>query len=53
MQMVSSVIENVPVLLSSTNLQEKIVQEWRKYKEEIIIESFYVSEIGLKYDGRR
>ena len=44
MQMVSSVIENIPILSSSTDLKKKIVQEWRKYKEENITEDFYVSE---------
>ena len=49
--MVSSVIKNIPVISSSTDLIEKIVQEWRKYKEENITEDFYVSERGLKDDG--
>ena len=49
--MVSSVIKNIPVISSSTDLSEKIVQEWRKYKEENITEDFYVSERGLKDDG--
>ena len=51
MQLVSSVIENIPVLSSSTNLKEKIVQEWRKYNEESITEDFYVLEKGMKDDG--
>ena len=49
--MVSSVIENKPVLSSSTDLKKKIVQKWRKYKEENITGDFCVLDRGLKDDG--
>ncbi len=50
-QMVSSIVDNIPMISSITELKDKILQDWRKYQEENIKEDFYVTERGQKEDG--
>jgi hypothetical protein len=50
LQMIAAVVVNLPYC-NSAEKSDSVVREWRKYQDEVIPETFFIEDKGVKDDG--